>query len=473
MIGAILASIAAVSLSVLGVYAAAKQRTAANALLFSVLLLLTGIEIFDQLSLLTSSDVATFRPISSYLESLLPASFLLLSLTYGRTMPRDARSKLRFGLTVVSALFPMAVLLVAGNDLYYSPDFQNERVLFLGIAGYWFYIGITALLIVALVNVEATLVATRGIARHRMKFEAFGIMSLLAVLIFYYSQGLLYRTINMNLVPIRSSVFIVASLLVGYSRAVRGNGARVMVSRHVLFRSMTLLVVGFYLLGLGLIGEGMRYFGVAFGRNLTIFFAFAGGILLLAFLFSDKVRRRAKVYVSKHFYASKHDYREEWIKFTTRLASCGTLADVQDAVLTVYRETFGLAGASLYLRGRDEKRYERFAEQFMTESPAELLITDELFSYFIGHERVLDITDRESPLSVAEKKVFESGKIWLVVPLITTGRIEALVALRGQIVPEKLTFEDYDLMKVFARQAAQAIANLRLSEELMEIQIGR
>src|SRR5574341_165178 len=434
MIGAILASIAAVSLSVLGVYAAAKQRTAANALLFSVLLLLTGIEIFDQLSLLTSSDVATFRPISSYLESLLPASFLLLSLTYGRTMPRDARSKLRFGLTVVSALFPMAVLLVAGNDLYYSPDFQNERVLFLVIAGYWFYIGITALLIVALVNVEATLVATRGIARHRMKFEAFGIMGLLAVLIFYYSQGLLYRTINMNLVPVRSSVFIVASLLVGYSRAVRGNGARVMVSRHVLFRSMTLLVVGFYLLGLGLIGEGMRYFGVAFGRNLTIFFAFAGGILLLAALFSEKLRRRAKVYISKHFYANKHDYRDEWIKFTNRLSTCATIADVQDAVLTVYRETFGLAGASLYLPGREGKRFIRASEQAMVKSPAELCLSDELRTYFVERERVLNVRDGEHRLSASDDMIFRQAGVWLIVPLISNGNIEGLVALREQIV---------------------------------------
>jgi hypothetical protein len=40
--------------------------------------------------------------------------------------------------------------------------------------------------------------------------------------------------------------------------------------------------------------------------------------------------------------------------------------------------------------------------------------------------------------------------------------------LRPQIVPEKLIYEDYDLMKVLARQAAQAVTNLRLSEELLE-----
>jgi len=46
--------------------------------------------------------------------------------------------------------------------------------------------------------------------------------------------------------------------------------------------------------------------------------------------------------------------------------------------------------------------------------------------------------------------------------------VEGLLVLGPQIVPENLIYEDYDLMKVLARQAAQAVTNLRLSEELLE-----
>jgi hypothetical protein len=34
----------------------------------------------------------------------------------------------------------------------------------------------------------------------------------------------------------------------------------------------------------------MRYFGVDFGRDLAIVLAFAGGVLLLAVLFSEKLQ---------------------------------------------------------------------------------------------------------------------------------------------------------------------------------------
>ena len=467
MIDNIITSIEILTLAALGVHALTIQRTSASILLVIVLCLLSGLEMADRLSLQPTLEFTTYSRISLYLEATLAGSFLLLSILYGRSRPLASLSKVRLGLLALTALVPMAILLTVGTNLSYSPDVQSEKVLFLGDEGYWFYIGIMAVLIVSLVNIEATLAASYGIARIRMKFEAIGIMSMLAVLIFYYSEGLLYRTINMNLLPMRSSIVIMAALLIGYSRIFRGSGERVFVSRHIFYRSVTLLVVGIYLIGLGLFGEGMRYFGVSFGRNLTIVIAFAGGALLLAVLFSEKVRRRAKVYISKHFYSHKHDYREEWIKFTSRLSSCATLADVQESVLSMFRETFGLAGASLYLLDRDEQ-YARSSALAMPEGPLRLRLSGELREYFVQRERVLDLTGREHRLSESEEILFRQAGSWLIVPLISNGRVEGLLVLGPQIVPENLIYEDYDLMKVLARQAAQAVTNLRLSEELLE-----
>jgi len=466
----VLSYIAVLVLAASGIYAMEKQRTAVYAVLLTTLLLLAGIVFFDQLSLRSYVDFATFKQISLYLEALLPGSILLLAFTYGRSEPFNTLSKIRFGLMAALVLFPLAIVLILGSDLYYSPDFQNERVLFLGSAGYWYYIGIMVSLIVSLASVEVTLAATHGIARDRMKFEAIGIMSLFAVLIFYYSQGLLYRTINMNLTPIRSSVFIFAAFLIGYSNAFRGSGTRVSISRHFLYRSITLLVVGAYLLGLGLVGEGMRYFGVAFGWNLTVILAFAGAILLLSILLSEKVRRRTKVYINKHFYAgNKHDYREEWIKLTSRFSLCAALSDVQEAILTVFAQTFGVAGASLYLANREDRRYIRVSELAMPNSPVEIRISGELYNYFAKRERVLNVTDGEFQLSASERLTFSQAGAWLVIPLISNNKVIGLAMFREQIVPEMLIYDDFDLMKVLARQAAQAITNLRLSEEIIEI----
>lgn len=456
------------SLLSLAVFTIRKRQTVSGALP-SALLLLASIEAVGQLLLQARIDLELFRQISVFLESLLPPVFLVLTTLYGRGNLRAALSRSRFMVTAVAALLPMGILLFTGTDLYYSPDFGAEEVLFLADEGYWFYLSVMVSAVAALVNLEATLIATRGIDLNKVKFEIFGLMSLLAVLILYYSQALLYRTLDMNLSTVRSCVLLTSCLLIGYSQAFRGQGTPVVVSRYIIYRSVTLLVVGVYLVGLAIVGEGMRYFGVSFGRDLTLVIAFIGGVLLLAVLFSERVRRRVKIYILKNFYANRHDYREEWIKITDRLAACMNLPEAQEAVLTVYRETFGVAGGALYLLARDEKRYVCAAQQAMERMPAELRLSQELSVYFLDRHRVLDLAHDEYHLPAEERSLIEQGQTALIVPLITKGRIEGLVALREQIVRQEMIYDDYDLMKVIAGQAAKAIANFRLSEEITEM----
>jgi GAF domain-containing protein len=104
----------------------------------------------------------------------------------------------------------------------------------------------------------------------------------------------------------------------------------------------------------------------------------------------------------------------------------------------------------------------------MPGAPAELRISEELRKYFVERERVLDLIGKEYRLLAQERSIFRQAGAWLIVPLISNNAIIGLVVLREQLVPTKLMYDDYDLMKVLARQAAQAITNLRLSEELLE-----
>jgi len=328
--------------------------------------------------------------------------------------------------------------------------------------------GVMVYSILALMNFEATFSATSGSDRWRMKFEVIGIGSILAVLIFYFSQGLLYKTINMNLIPVKSGVFIIASILVGYSKLFRGNGVKIAVSRYILYRSLTFLLVGLYLLLLGLIGEGMRYFDVSFKKDLAILIAFATGIAMLIIIFSEQLRRRVKVLISKHFYAHKHEYRNEWLKFTERLSSCNTLVDVLNAILKTYKETFGLKGASLYLLDKEKGRYKRIVNHNMSGGEPELQVSPGLISYFEKHGRVFNPLDVEYIPTPEEALFARKTGARLIVPLLGNGGLAGFVVLGEQLASERFIYEDYDLMKTFARQASLAILNFKLLEELAE-----
>jgi hypothetical protein len=268
--GLAISLIAVLALTALSAHTLYRGRSASSAALSFSLLLLALIEALDQAALNLAIYPYEFKRISVLLESLLPASILFFSATYSRSCTARSIPLYCWVLLVIALLFPAAVLYFPLGDFFYSPDLQTERMLFLGDAGYWFYMFIMLYVVIALMNLEATFSATAGADRWRMKFEVIGLSGIFAVLIFYFSQGLLYRTINMNMLPVKSGVFIIASVIIGYSRLTRGNGVKVAVSRYVIYRSLTMLLIGAYLLLLGLIGEGMKYFRASFGRNAAI-----------------------------------------------------------------------------------------------------------------------------------------------------------------------------------------------------------
>ncbi|MBF0558502.1 MAG: PEP-CTERM system histidine kinase PrsK [Nitrospirae bacterium] len=446
-----------------------RKRTYTNICLCLVFFLLAVIETADQFAMNVMFDTLFMKKAVLFLEALLPPAFLMLSLSYSGKNPIRALAPSWWAPVLISFLFPVVVIAMPLDNFFYMPDFRSDKMLFLGHVGYWFYLGIMAYCILAMVNLEAVFSSSRGPDRWRIKFEYLGLCSILSVMIYYFSQGLLYRTINMGLIPVRSGILIVGVFLTGYSKLIRGDDTRIKVSRYVLYRSLTLLLVGMYLLLLGLFGEGMKYFGSGFAKNALIVTAFVIGILILVFVFSEGLRRKAMVVLNKHFFANKYDYREEWLKFTDRLSLCRTLADVKQTVLTTFIDTFGLKGASLYTLDYEHNIYCLGANQeTKSEQKKTVQLSPALVSYFIERNRVLNPLDGEYLPTPVESDFIKQTGARFIVPMISNENIEGLVILTEQISPEEFIFEDYDIMKTLARQAALSIANFRLSEALGE-----
>lgn len=460
--------IATVSLLGLAALIMLKGRSVSNISLAVAMTSLALIEASDRMALFIMYDPEVFKRIVIFLESFLPALIMFSAISYSRNdSVKSVSFPVKF-ILVISLLFPVSLLFYPLNDYFYSPDLQTERILFLGDVGYWFYMGLMIYCVISLVNLEATLSASSGDERWKMKYEVIGVIAMFSVLIFYYAQGLLYRIINMNLLPVRSGVFIIASILMGYSRLFRGGDVRIKVSRVVFYRSLALLAVGFYLLGLGLIGEGMRYFGVGFSRELTVFIAFTSGMAVLLVFFSEKLRRRVRVFISKHFYAHKYDYRQEWLKFTRKLSSCSTISDVYDVVLSTCRETFIIRDAALYLLDKNTDKYTLRTSHYMEETDVALDISSDMVNYFIKLGRVFNPLHREYMPTYKEGLFIKQTGASFIVPLIGNDRLDGLIVFGRRLISEDINYEDYDLMKTLARQAALSISNIMLSEELAE-----
>lgn len=464
----VLSFTAALSLAGLSSLLLLRRRSASDLLLAALCLVLALLEIYDRFSVEEIANPARYKAVVLFLKSLIPLLALPYSLLFSRERPTGASARLWPVIAALGLVFPAAVVLVQPEQFYLWDAFNETGIVALGRVGYWFYLGIMLCCIGALVNLEATFGGSSGEGRWKIKYEFFGVVALLGMLVFYLSQGLLYKADNMNLLPVRSGVFVIGAVLVGYSRLARGGGARIVVSRYIAYRSFTLLVVGLYLLVLGALGGGIRYLDLPHGEEARTFVFIVSGILLLLLLFSEQARRRVKVFVNKHFYAQKYDYRQEWLKFSEKLAHCRTARDVNDVIVQTFSSVFGIEGTALYLHDRKSPRLVLAAVERAADLPADFAVSEGLRRYFLERNRVLVPRHAEHPLSPEEAEFMQRSGAWLAVPIVSPGFLEGVVLFRQRLVREELTFEDYDMMRTLARQAGLSLMGYRLSAQLTE-----
>ena len=223
-----------------------KDRSLASHVLFVALLVTAILEGADFCAHYYPENLYSWKQIAIFAESCLAPAWLFYSLVFSRERQLSAvplLQKIIFPLTLT--LIGFALFLPVRRFFYY-PDFHVDDMLFLTTTGFYFYVGIMVTLVIALVNLEATLTGAPTASRWKIRLEVVGTGGLLSILIFYYSQGLLYRTLDMHLVPVRSLAIIVAVVLIAYSHMRGGTGVKVVLSRQMAYHSFVLLAIGIY-----------------------------------------------------------------------------------------------------------------------------------------------------------------------------------------------------------------------------------
>lgn len=444
------------------------ERNQTGLILAAPILATALLEVCDLGAVSGGVSLIPWKSCSLFVEALLPSLWLLSSLTYARDTGAGASSKKA---RLVSGAFMLLVavpVIFPYDTLIYAPDFPAERILFLTDLGYYYYVGILVLLVVALANFEATLANASPDALWRVKLDIVAFGSMLAVLVFYYSDALLFRTLHMELVPLRSLIFIAASAMLAYSRIHWRGGARVKVSQKVLLKSVVIGVVGIYLLLLGVLGEGMKYFGPHIPRVLVLSLMFLSGIVLLLLLLSERAKREVKVFLHKNFFQSKYDYRAQWLNLTQRLASFESGEDLLERVLAAYCDIFGVSGAALFQRHEGCGFYCANSIREMEPLQETLDLENSLVRY-LKQSWVFCRRDDNPAIHAENRELLTRHRISFVIPLFESELLIGFIALGEQVVwDEQYRYEDYDLMKTIASQASIAIQHQRLSEELTQ-----
>jgi putative PEP-CTERM system histidine kinase len=326
--------------------------------------------------------------------------------------------------------------------------------------------------IIGLLLIEQLYRNTSYDQRWAIKHLCLGLGSLFAYDFFLFSDTLLFKHMNVHLWNARGVVNGLAVPLIAISIARNPSWELgIHVSRQVVFHSVTLLGAGTYLLLMATVGYFIRLYGGSWGVTLQVAFLFGAGLLLFVLLFSTNIRAQVRVLLSKHFFSYKHDYREEWLKFTQTLSESGE--NVSEGVIRAIAALVNTPGGSLWLK-KENSHYEWLASWNMAEPEQPFHSAPESFTGFLGQRQwIIDINEYiEDPDNYEELDlptwISSITDAWLLVPLLFKGNITGFIVLGKSGVQKTINWEDRDLLKTAGQQAASLLAQHQADQALLQ-----
>lgn len=393
-------------------------------------------------------------------------AFLIVLLGYGGQSPDSNSRRLRLAAAGLAAV--CLLLLAATVYLYYFGATGSVRAE--EFTGGFF--GRVILAVAGMALVEQLYRNVQPQQRWGIKFLCLGLGGMFAYDFYLYADALLFKRVDAAIWAARGIINALIVPLIAVSAARNPKWSLdISVSRRLLFHSGALLGAGVYLLVMAAAGYYIRYFGGNWGGVLQATFLFGALILLFVMLFSGTLRARVRVFLSKHFFSYKYDYRDEWLHFTRMLSEGEPGARLHERSIQAIAGLVDSPEGALWL-ALESGNFECVANWNMP-AVAGTEPGDSPFCRFLGSkEWVVSLEEHESqPEMYPELELPDwlraIPRAWLVVPLILHERLLGFVVLarsRGQL---KLDWEVSDLLKTAGRQAASYLAQLEAAQALL------
>ncbi|MCJ7453254.1 MAG: PEP-CTERM system histidine kinase PrsK [Steroidobacteraceae bacterium] len=332
--------------------------------------------------------------------------------------------------------------------------------------------------LMGLVLVEQIYRNARQDGRFALKFLVIALGLMFVYDLFLFSQAQLLKGIEPASWDARGFVVLIMVPLLAI--AARRNpqwSLNVFVSRHVVFYTTTFMVVGVYLLLMAGGGYLIRIYGGTWGRAAQLVFFAGAGVVLFALIASGNLRRRLRVFLNKHFYRNKYDYRIEWLRFIQTLSAPEEGVETRDNALRAIAQIIGSPGGIAFLRTEDGEEFRPQAtwppEGFDLGRHAALAASSELVGFLTRNQWVIDLKElRETPDAYQNISLPDSladrDRFRLVVPLTHGEDLIGFAVLADPPPPFSLNYEDRDLLKTVGRHVAVHLAQYDADRRLSE-----
>ena len=458
------------------VFAAGMLAFAAEAVLngLSFRAVLSGLEQYDS----GPTEIAKWQNLRLLATALVPVAWLLFSLSFGRVNYREIIRKWRYYILALLIL-PLGLLILFGQAFFQGPpshDVAAHWAIPLGWSGYFFFVFSLLGAVLIIMNLERTLRNSSGSIRWQIKFMVLGLGGIFAVRVYTGSQVLLFHSLEMGLEAINTGVLFVGGGLIIWSLLrLRLLSVEIYPSHSFLFSSITVVIMGIYLVAVGVLAKVVSYLNISNSFLIEALLIFLSCLGLTVILLSNKLRQGIRRFVSLHLKRPKYDYRATWRTFAHRTASLIDIKEVCAAVTKMAGETFGVPCVTVWLADESKENLLLGGSTVLSSADLKGPLTDkraarEFIKAMQNQEVPIDLEGTEKDwimeLKRSHSKYLRDARVRYAVSLVSGNEFLGIMTLNENLTKDDFTIEDFDLLKTIADQAAGAILNIRMSQQL-------
>jgi len=301
-------------------------------------------------------------------------------------------------------------------------------------------------------------------SRPALRYPMAALAAMWAFDLHVYTIAYFTESLSADLLEMRG--LMLALLAPVFAVGLRGGGSwKVQLSRAATFQTVSVVAVLSYILLVMLAGRAAEAVGGPWGR-----FAELGTVLLLiiaaaALLPSRRSRAWLGVFLAKHLFEHRYDYRLEWLRFTDTIGrETSDGATLEERVVKALADIAGAPGGVLLLVDDHYRLTPAARWNAVMDLPAPLGDAEELLRTVEARRFVLDF---QRP-GTAPAWLRELQQAWAGVPLIHAGKLVGLVILEHPPLRRPLDWEDFDLFRMAGIQAASYIAEARGQQALAD-----
>jgi len=349
------------------------------------------------------------------------------------------------------------------------------RIVFLLTNWGKYFLGFYILITVAiLINLENTLRLSKTASRKGKKGALFTLIGAFLFTVYAISQMLMYSEITHQLVLISLGIIVLTNLLFLFFIIKDGmKQMKVQIGREAVYSSAMIIIVGAYLIVIGLVGKVVQVVGGNVNLFLSFLAAFIVFSLLLATLASKSLKKRIKQFVDKSFYKNRYDYREQWGKFSESLSAVLSLDEMLATILENISDIFKAQKAALLLKDETSGAFVLSrTKNIENVNGVKFSLRSDFVDWFYRLAEAVEVSTlleqaENIGLNKQEKENFKKLKAEVCVPLIFQRKFIGILTLGEKDSQQRYLKEDFELLETLVNQSSVTIQNAKLNEHLL------